>query len=98
MGLMYKIQQNLPKKFHAILKSYLYKRYFFIKQQDATTGIHDIQSGVPQGSGLGPILYLLYTSNLPTNSTVTTATYADDTAVIAVDTDPVIASKNYKKI
>jgi len=66
--LLYKIFQYLPDKFHAILKSYFSERYFFIKQHDAITRIHVIQSGVPQGSVLGPILYLLYTADLPATS------------------------------
>jgi hypothetical protein len=37
-GLLFKIQ-HLPTKFHAILKSYLSERHFFVKQYDVITEI-----------------------------------------------------------
>jgi hypothetical protein len=61
---LFEIQQHLPKEFHIILKIYLNKRYFFIKQRDAVIEICKIRSGIPQESVLGP-LYLLFTTELP---------------------------------
>jgi predicted RNase H-like HicB family nuclease len=39
---------------------------------------------VPQVSVLGPVLYLLYTSDLPQHEVSTVASFADDTAIMAV--------------
>ncbi|KAH8275065.1 hypothetical protein KR018_005720, partial [Drosophila ironensis] len=38
---------------------------------------------VPQGSVLGPVLYTLYTADMPVTNNCTIATYADDTSILA---------------
>ena len=43
--------------------------------------------GVPQGSVIGPTLYLLYTMDIPQLPSVTTSLYADDTGNVAHDAD-----------
>lgn len=83
-GLIYKLKTVLPKQLTEILESYLEGRYFRIKQEEEYSEIKQIQAGVPQGSVLGPVLYLLYTSDFPELEYNTIATFADDTAILAV--------------
>ena len=45
-----------------------------------------------QGSLLGPTLYLLFTSDLPTPNGVIIGTFADDTAVLSTAFHPQLAS------
>ena len=63
------------------------ERHFRIKYEDEYSKLNKIEAGVPQGSVLGPILYLLYTRDIPENNEVTIATFADDTAIMAVGND-----------
>ncbi|CAB0033665.1 unnamed protein product [Trichogramma brassicae] len=69
-------------------------RTFHVKIINEITSLYEIQAGVPQGSVLGPTLYLLYTADLPSSENVTTATYADDTALLCSHQCPVTASSN----
>lgn len=60
-------------------------RYFRVKVDHSFSQLVPINSGVPQGSILGPMLYTLYTRDLPTRLDCLTGTFADDTVVIATD-------------
>ena len=82
-GLEYKLERDLPKHFSKLLKSYISGRYFRVKQEDSYSELRKITAGVPQGSVLGPVLYLLYTNDIPTCEEAVIATFADDTAIIA---------------
>lgn len=82
-GLLYKLKLHLPPQIYMVLKSYLQNRHFFVKMQDDQSTLNSIDAGVPQGSVLGPILYLLYTADLPISEKTTLSTFADDTAIMS---------------
>uniref|UniRef100_A0A6M2DDB3 Putative rna-directed dna polymerase from mobile element jockey n=1 Tax=Xenopsylla cheopis TaxID=163159 RepID=A0A6M2DDB3_XENCH len=92
-GLLQKIKQTFPK-YHEILKSYLNNRKFYITINNNTSDTKPIHCGVPQGSVLSPLLFNLYTSDMPINSTITTCTYADDIAIVANHVDINLANNN----
>lgn len=82
-GLLCKIKSFLPHTYFGIIKSYLSDRMFQIKEGNCTSSFHSILAGVPQGSVLGPMLYTIYTCDLPQREDVVVATFADDTAILA---------------
>ena len=81
-GLIYKIKQLLPVEYAFILESYVQERMFRVKMDNEYSTLRRIQAGVPQGSILGPTLYLLFTYDMPTTNDVKLATFADDTTLI----------------
>ena len=83
-GLNHKLKMVLPVQYSVILNSYMTERYFRIKQEDTYSELREIRAGVLQGSVIGPVLYLLYTSDLPTFEQNVVTTFADDTAIMAV--------------
>jgi hypothetical protein len=83
-GLLHKLRSTLPDHFYLLLKSYLTKRHFRVRHEDSYSELKMIKDGVPQGSVLGPVLYLLYINDVSTTLNRTIATFADDTAVMAI--------------
>ncbi len=53
----------------------------FVEHQGESSTIREIHASVPHGSVLGPMLYSLYTMDIPVAEETTIATFADDTAV-----------------
>lgn len=78
--------------YYTVLKSYITGRHFQVKFRSEISKIHEIKSGVPQGSIIGPLLYLLFTYDLPISNHTTLATFADDTALLSSHQNPATAS------
>jgi retron-type reverse transcriptase len=84
-GLLCKLRQALPLNYFLLLKSYSYNRHFRVKVGNDYSELKSIHAGIPQGSVLGPLLYLLYTADLPTSPRTFVANFADDTAILTKD-------------
>jgi len=92
-SLAFELKATLPGPYYLLLKSYITDRYFQVRYNGTYSDYHEVRSGVPLGSVLGPLLYLLFTVDLPTTDYTTFATFAGDTGLLAVHSDPAVASQ-----
>ena len=61
-------------------ESYLHQRAQYVKIEDTRSSMDTIICGIPQGSTLGPLLFLLYINDLPNSSSkFSFRIFADDT-------------------
>ena len=68
-----------------LMKSYLSCRYQYVKINDSISSYQNVTCGIPQGSSLGPLLFLVYVNDLPKCSEFTTTLFADDTYLTLSD-------------
>ena len=70
-------------------KSYLTDRSQQVSLSGKLSGSLPIESGVPQGSVLGPILFLIFINDLPLHIDAQTDMFADDTTISTSGNSPV---------
>ncbi len=67
---------------HDLMKSYLSNRKQYVDMDGTTSDCLSISIGVPQGSILGPLLFLIYMNDIANSSSVFNfLLYADDTTL-----------------
>ena len=81
-GLLHKLRSyGISGKLLDIISSFLRDRKIKVVIDGQSSSIYCINSGVPQGSILGPILFLLYINDLPDSILCDIAIFADDTSL-----------------
>ena len=88
-GLVFKLEQN---GISGSLQNYLNNRNQRVVLNGSSSEFSSIESGVPQGSILGPLLFLIYTNDLEKNIKSNIKFFADDTMLFSIVNDPHISA------
>lgn len=67
-----------------LFESYLVNRKQCVRYRNFISDSYEITSGVPQGSNLGPLLFLLFINDLPRVTTCEVLMFADDVKVFDI--------------
>ena len=83
-GLVFKLKSyGVEGELLSLLKNYLQNREQRVVLNGQTSGWRKINSGVPQGSVLGPLLFLIYINDLPDGIISMCKIFADDTSLFS---------------
>ena len=88
-GLLFKLQQNgISGSLLNLFQNYLNDRKRRVVLNGSFSEFTSIESGVPQGSILGPLLFLIYINDLEINIKSNIKFFADDTILYSIVKDP----------
>jgi hypothetical protein len=89
-GLLHKLEQlGVRDPLLKWLKSYLTGRKQRVIIEGQASDWREVNAGVPQGSVLGPLLFLIYINDITTDLQSSSFLYADDTSLLDIVDDPI---------
>ena len=92
-GLLYKLKSYcISGPLLILIKSFLTNRFQRVVLNGQTSNWKDILAGVPQGSILGPLLFLIFINDIPEGIQSNIKIFADDTSIFSVMKDRISAS------
>ena len=92
-GLIFKLKQNgICGSLIHLLNNYLTDRKQKVVLNGSSSNFFPIKSGVPQGSVLGPLLFLIYINDLEEHIQSRIKFFADDTMLFSVVHDPLLTA------
>jgi hypothetical protein len=97
-GLLHKLTTlNIPNYLILIVQSYLKNRKFYVSLNGEKSTLKNVNAGVPQGSVIGPLLYLAYINDISIPPHCKISLYADDTACYTSGKNPKVITKRLQK-
>ena len=93
-GLLHKLKSyGISGQIFGLISSFLSNRQLRVVLDGKSSQEYPVNAGVPQGSILGPTLFLLYINDLPDNVICNIAIYADDTTLYSKCDHLILAKK-----
>ena len=87
-GLIYKLQCNgISGSLLMLLEDFLHIRKQRVILNSQASKWQMVSSGVPQGSVVGPLLFLIYVNNIVNNINCNVRLFADDTSLLSLVND-----------
>ena len=94
---MYKLKRfGICGKYYWLIHSFLNDRHQRVVLNGQCSIWSKIKAGVPQGSILGPLLFLVYINHLPEGLTTNAKLFADDLSLFSVVHDSTLSSVSLK--
>ena len=102
-GLIAKLEQaSVTENCIKLFQSYLCNRRQVVVIDGVKSDVLHLKAGIPQGSKLGPILFILYINDIQIDLESEVLIYADDTTLLAFGKNPVetalILNRDLKRI
>ena len=93
-GLLYKLKQlGIEGDLFTWLSSYLSDRQQRVVIGGSQSPLLPVRSGVPQGSVLGPLLFLVYVNDIAPDICTNISLFADDTSLYDIVNDPALSAE-----
>ena len=90
-GLIFKLEQNgISGNILKLFQNYLSNRKQRVVLNGSYSDVSIVESGVPQGSVLGPLLFLVYINDLERNIKCNVKFFADDTMLFSIVKNPAL--------
>ena len=97
-GIIFKLAQNdISGNLLNLLRDFLIERKQWIVLNGQFSTWKNVNAGVPQGSILGPLLFLIYTNDLTEGLPSNAKLFADDTSLFSLTHDIQTSANNLNK-